>query len=159
MDESPLSTLPPELRAAIYELSLISDEPIPIRSGLRVGDIGSWTMPSLLQSCRQIRQEASPIYFKANIFHVVSQKLRIGRAWSPHNVFLTEWLGLLRDEERELLRTIHIDDMFYPEIEVRQRIENCKEEMSRSGLGIHQAAVFVELRRISGEARQGWVCE
>jgi hypothetical protein len=60
MDDS-LLRLPPEIRNAIYELTLVADE--RIRIGHKDNE---W--PALLKTCRQINSEAVSIYLLGNTF-------------------------------------------------------------------------------------------
>lgn len=54
--------LPAEIRNIIYEQALASKNPIRIVPDLRI------LLPSLLQVNRQIRQEASTIFYRSNVF-------------------------------------------------------------------------------------------
>lgn len=60
--DSPLLALAPELRNKIYRLVLVSDAAIDI------GSESSPTPPRLLGTCRQIRHEATSIYYHENTF-------------------------------------------------------------------------------------------
>ncbi|KAK5704354.1 hypothetical protein LTR97_003372 [Elasticomyces elasticus] len=60
-----LLTLPPELRNRIWEHSLVSPEP-PVRI-----DNETWRQPPLIRTCKQIRQEAAPMYYGLNKFSII----------------------------------------------------------------------------------------
>ena len=61
-DYSPLLELPAELRNNIYRYALVSDDPIYITpDGLR-------TRKALLQTCEQIKNEATGIFYAENVF-------------------------------------------------------------------------------------------
>lgn len=64
MEDSPLSRLPTELRNEIYHLALIEENPVLINSDTR----RVWRAPALLQTCRQLRAEASPVFLGNNAF-------------------------------------------------------------------------------------------
>jgi hypothetical protein len=65
--ESPLMALPPETRNRMYRLVLVEADPNTIRSHpVRLAP----TPPALLQTCQQIRQEASSIYYQENLFRI-----------------------------------------------------------------------------------------
>ncbi|KAK5704352.1 hypothetical protein LTR97_003370 [Elasticomyces elasticus] len=66
---SRLLDLPPELRNAIYEYALVIHQPITISK------TSQWTQPGLLRACKQIRQEAAPIYYGMNQFHIYCPSL------------------------------------------------------------------------------------
>jgi hypothetical protein len=57
--------LPPELRNTIYRFSLVGTEDIIIN------DCNKPQSPSLLPTCRQIRQEAMEIYYQESEFHIM----------------------------------------------------------------------------------------
>jgi hypothetical protein len=52
--------MPPELRLIVYEMLLISTFCIPLVHGV--------VEPALLQVCKQIRAEASPVFYRHNQF-------------------------------------------------------------------------------------------
>lgn len=57
-----LRTIPPELRNRIYAYTLVQEQPIELSTG------SSKNTSALLRTCRQIRQEASPMFYTANEF-------------------------------------------------------------------------------------------
>jgi len=63
--QSPILKLPPELRNAIYRCVLISDTPIDVSERNE-----NLTPCYLLATCRQIRAEASKMYYSENTFSV-----------------------------------------------------------------------------------------
>lgn len=97
METSPFLKLPAELRKCIYELALIKQGPITVdRKKRKLG------ISPLLQTCRQIRAEASAIYFGRNTFKV---------GYDLENCSydsLVKWLSSLQREHREALRRIRI---------------------------------------------------
>lgn len=60
---SRLLSLAPELRNRIYRFTLLERDQIEIEAGVSIP-----LPPSLLQTCRQIRQEASGIYYEESRF-------------------------------------------------------------------------------------------
>lgn len=64
-----LTRLPPELRNLIYEMVLLRSTPIRIRTWRR--DFVGRQAP-LLKTCRQIRNEALPIFYQSNTFRFIS---------------------------------------------------------------------------------------
>lgn len=94
MDQSPLSILPPELRNRIYDLTLVENDNITTNV-TPMYDTPSrlWKPPPILQSCRQLRAEALPVYYGSNTF-VVEQN-----SWlEPH--ILESFLGTIGLEAR-----------------------------------------------------------
>lgn len=61
--ESPLLDLPPELRNEIYRYTLHASDWLVVDGRMP-------EEPGLLSACRQIRTEASPIYYFENWFHI-----------------------------------------------------------------------------------------
>lgn len=104
MDHSPLARLPPELRIIIYELVLLSDDPI------KLYDVPlpfkPWKAPNLLQCCRQLKNEASGVYYGENIFVADFSP-------SGDKQALAGWLHTLEPAAHALIRNIRLDDVFY----------------------------------------------
>lgn len=160
MDNSPLEKLPPELRVMIYEFALLKACPIEIlwyKQYEKDLTIRKWTAPSILQVCRQIRIEAGPVYFGANTFNCDTADCEKGRAYSPHNMAIAEWLEVIDETQRNMLRVIRVDDLTYAPEEVKGRVQNFKEEMNRFGLNVDQAEVFVELCEADRPALRSYV--
>lgn len=61
----PFLDLPGELRNHIYRYSLVTVDSIAITDG---GKVPLWMPPAVLATCRQIRNEALPIYYIENSF-------------------------------------------------------------------------------------------
>lgn len=76
--DSPLLALAPELRNDIYRHVLVSDAAIDI------GSESSATQPSILQTCRQIREEAESIYYHENIFAATASPYGMGNYLRVH---------------------------------------------------------------------------
>lgn len=73
METSPLLDLPPELRTMIYEFTLLEEKNIEIGNAASHPPVQqTWRAPSLLQTCRQVRNEASAIYYSRNIFNMLA---------------------------------------------------------------------------------------
>ncbi|KAK5117159.1 hypothetical protein LTR85_008927 [Meristemomyces frigidus] len=78
---SRLLALPPELRDEIYRFALVEEK--------IVVDATRHTTPGVLRTCRQIRKEASPIFYRENAFVVVAMDLRAPvpvQHWFNHRV-------------------------------------------------------------------------
>lgn len=60
-----LLSLPAELRNRIWSLTLLETERIDMSHKCR------YRIPGLLSACRQIREEAAPIYYSENHFNFV----------------------------------------------------------------------------------------
>lgn len=74
MDNSPLRTLPTEIRDYIYELSLQEESPIRVFTGGREGRKSGFRLwfhhpnldtekPGLLMACKEIRAESLGVYY------------------------------------------------------------------------------------------------
>ena len=101
LQDSPLLDLPSELRNKIYELALISDEPVHVYGG-------SVGRPPLLRACKQIAIEASGIFFANNRFiaHLAGVDVpkfhRTLIAIGPHHAGLIPHLCLKLNLRKEL---------------------------------------------------------
>ncbi|KXT03552.1 hypothetical protein AC579_149 [Pseudocercospora musae] len=93
MDNSPLSTVPPELRTYIYEFCLITQTVRPII----VNNPSQPSPPALLQTCRQIRKECENLYYASNSFILTLPD----KSSTTH--FFAEWLETIRAENRKVL--------------------------------------------------------
>ena len=112
-DVPSLSTLPGEVRNAIYEALFIREDPIQIHaktinrlgyhSGYRSESIISGT--ALLQSCRQIQHEATAVCYARHVFRLVlpaSTDDEDGLIWAM------EWLRII-GKQSSYLRVIQLD--------------------------------------------------
>ena len=102
-----LLALPAELRAIIFELALVQDELIIIHYPDRNVDFDecpAWIRPGLLQSCRQIREEASVLYFSENRFLIEITD------WDYGDFFLDamRWLKSLGKTNAEALQYLEV---------------------------------------------------
>ena len=75
--DSRLLKLPAELRNAIYTLALSFDEDI------MVSTVHKLRRPALLKTCKQIRAEATLLYFSSTTFHLVISptELKFTKTW------------------------------------------------------------------------------
>lgn len=155
MDQSPLSRLPAELRYQIWEYALLSDTEVLV-SDTRYK---RWRSPALLRCCRELRTEASGLYYTGNTFVfkgcdigcslVVSFGRELG--CTEHvEIPLASWLLLLDASSRALVRSIHLADFLYQPDRAKMRIEKCKENLESQGLSVHGAALWVTTAPPSG---------
>ncbi|PIB00785.1 hypothetical protein CB0940_02163 [Cercospora beticola] len=73
MDSSPFGTLPAELRNDIYELVLLSEEPILVHceAAATPGVPRKYRyLPGIIATCKQVRNECEQIFFKRNTSQV-----------------------------------------------------------------------------------------
>ena len=148
MENSPPQKLPSELRMTIYELILI--EPARIRITGRRGDPQVWRMPGLLQTCRQLRTEASPTYFQSNTFEVFPlsyskrdryDELILITIWD----MISEWLQGLENLHRPMLRSICMDGTGYVEDRFTSNVDNLARKLVHRTLGLEQVEVFSDV--------------
>lgn len=133
MDYSPLSRLPAELRNYIYELVCVTDNPIIISFRY------FWDPPMLLQTCRQLRAEAAPIYYGDNIFHAEEGQLSTLGS-------LEMWLRTIGEEARRLIRTIHFShlDAYFNVFSVedaKHESRCCEELMKINGVVVPEGSI------------------
>ncbi|KAK3678000.1 translation initiation factor eIF-2B subunit alpha [Recurvomyces mirabilis] len=96
--KSRLLALPAELRQQIYEYSLVQSDEIVVRLAIR----RYWRPPALLQTCREIRHEATPTYYADNTFYIYAPQ----HAGCPSAYWLWDWLRCLPESTRTWLRTL-----------------------------------------------------
>lgn len=94
--QSPLLSLPGELRNRVYEHVFLHEHPIDASTYDKMQDRRAAT-PPLLRTCHQLTIEGASIFFSKNIFAV-------GRARS----YDTEWLEKLASEHRSLLTEVRM---------------------------------------------------
>ncbi|KAK5112292.1 hypothetical protein LTR85_011564 [Meristemomyces frigidus] len=82
--DSQLLALPPELRNIIYRCVLVSDTPINISCEASI------TPPTLLDTCRRIREEAISIYYHENTFAATAPTFGNPSSTSNH---VLEWFA------------------------------------------------------------------
>lgn len=95
---SPLLSLPAELRNSIYEYTFLLS-PVELRPRKRPSNPkGRLTASGLLLACKQIHQEAMPIYYSATTFYLdVAPVSRIA-----------EWAKSIGPLRRQLIQDIHL---------------------------------------------------
>jgi len=97
-NESRLLRLPAKIRNTIYHMVLVDDTPVYIkhRAAHSTEMSENRRQPGLLRVGRQIRQEASPIYYGMNTFYVIYVV-----QWPPAKLWIdsfgTDRIRLLRD--------------------------------------------------------------
>ena len=98
--QSPLLSLPAELRTAIWRHALITKPmvPVPIIDGSRPRK-----PPSILSACQQIRQEASPVYYGENTFHFAVPFFADGKST------LARWFQALSKEQRNWIKEVNME--------------------------------------------------
>lgn len=101
MESSRLGALPAELRIRIYEYILAQQTRIDVTRTMGLwGQASIWKSPALLQTCRQLRSEASDIYYGENTFygtHLV---------YDQFDRTLCHWLRALAPQNRSSIRRI-----------------------------------------------------
>ena len=120
MDTSLLIQLPGEIRNRIYELVLYHSDKITIRimTGTpEVANTYAYNEPikhflGLLSTCKQIRYEASPVFYEMNTFALVSHY--DGELQKHHNTErwrngLRVWLNQIGERNRSYLSRVEID--------------------------------------------------
>lgn len=123
--------LPPELRNRIYE-EVLSSAPDPI--------VVRWcdpkcSSPSLLRTCRKIRDEASGFYYGNNTFKFA------------HVDLPTRWVGALGRKHQSMIRAIFLATGPYGGVrsldEAKARLDRTLGDWTRRGFAIPCDAVLV----------------
>lgn len=137
MDNSPLMRLPPELRNRIYDLVVIESQPITI--SIRKRRFGTpMRPPALLHNCRQLRAEASPVYYSSNIFIAEEgQRSTLGP--------LETWLRMIGEEARGLVHRIHFNVYFLsPSLKDAKHESRCCEElMAMNSVVVPEGSIYL----------------
>ena len=125
MDNSIISTLPPEIRAWIFELVLCTNGPITVDFSKREAQLSS-PPPSLeilaiTRTCKQLRAESASFFWKGNTFRMATHALDLGpKGTEVHldsvNMLVTHWHQLLHTwlllipiKYRTLMQAFEID--------------------------------------------------
>lgn len=144
MDNSPLSRLPAELRNTIYTLVLVTGKET-VLCETNDNESFHWQPPALLHACSQLRLEASPIYYAANIF-TVNCKLRenFEELHERTDAALAAWLrDALDAQARSLVREVRLLDDVYEDYQVAPRIRRCEEILEAEGGRMEHGKIFV----------------
>lgn len=120
MEASPLMKLPGELRNRIYELALFQASDITVFvSGVRphlFHPTETQNILSLMETCKDMRAEASPIFYQVNKFVLIAKYLGeryTGDIKNPRNTQwergLNDWLDQLGPRNVKALSHIEVD--------------------------------------------------
>ncbi|KXT05989.1 hypothetical protein AC578_308 [Pseudocercospora eumusae] len=148
-----LESLPLTLRRPIYDLLLISSKPIEIHPKARRASVKSRSeeqpqpvlgRPAILQTCKQIREEATPIHYEKNIFVI---------PWGFPNLGCT-WLDSLTIAQRRSLRDVRFcygDGAFWTVYDARIALSSLKTALAKSGslLDLTEAKLWVPVCEFS----------
>lgn len=132
--QSPLLRLPQRLRHFIYEYVLVCQDPIEIHPKARRNSVVSRSqerhqpprLSSLLQVCRQIRNEASPVFYEQNTFIV---------PWGFPNLGC-RWLDELTTAQRQSLRDVRFcygDGAFWTVYDAKVALSSLQAGLKKSG--------------------------
>ena len=95
---------------------------------------------ALLSTCRQIRSEASAIFYARNTF-VIHGINGCGDA------AVTDWLSTIEEDTRPVLRKVYIHGQVYSTDGAFDRIKRCHACVTASGIAIKNTVLFVEVDR------------
>lgn len=133
MEHSPLGKLPPELRNNIYDLALPQEREITL---VRTCKDDPWQPPALLQVCRQLRSEASSMFYSSVGFKVFY--------WSHLAVMLAN----LRAQDRSLISRIYLFGKYVEdEDEASKEASRFRRMLRAKGAAMDKAKVFVEVHK------------
>jgi hypothetical protein len=118
-----LLKLPTELQLDIYELVVVEDQPLlvncPCNSSYRgrweegqteeqrweKGEIRPPQQPALTRTCRAVRENALPIFYKENIFRASYCNATVSDLSAP-----IQWFRMIGQSNREMLRHFYFYD-------------------------------------------------
>ncbi|KAK0277843.1 hypothetical protein LTR35_009679 [Friedmanniomyces endolithicus] len=144
--------LPPELRNHIYEYLLLGGEdeaPVHVTDCLseerglppiilQAGSEELWQPPAILQTCQQIRDEATPVYYTTNTFDVFVDSRDLERT-------ICHWLTALGSHIRDKIRTIHLG-LMYDRLEVAETgLEMFDDMLNKADCRVRQGTISVEV--------------
>lgn len=95
MDSSPFARLPGELRNQIWRLSVIKPDGVNMSYKQRTSN-----EPTLLATCRQIRREASGIYYAENAFFADTEY--------SANFYMNDWLSTIGATRAGMIRDLRV---------------------------------------------------
>jgi hypothetical protein len=135
-----------ELRNRIYTYVLVDD--ILVEKGMIMVSqdpiFQACRPPALLHTCRQVRKEASGIYFSQNAFTVIPN--RSGKEDTSEQSLVT-WLQVLGVVQIALLRDVKVDDYYRScELEAKCSLKVIRDSLTEAGIGMKRGAVAVEVR-------------
>lgn len=141
MDDSPLSSLPPELRNQIYRDVLVQDRPIKIDDEFytpRMRVLGHHGSLALLKTCRQVFSEASAVFYPLNTF------VSLAYRYETANYKLANLLRALRQETQGLLRCVGIGNRLrYCLLDSDRRLTDCREWLRKNGLELGRTRLIL----------------
>jgi len=144
--------LPPELRNHIYEYLLLGGEDeAPVRVTdclaeergllpiiLQAGSEELWQPPAILQTCQQIRGEATPVYYTTNTFDVVVDSRNLERT-------ICHWLSALGHQIRDKIRAIHLG-LMYDRLELAETgLEMFDDMLNEAKCQVRQGTISVQV--------------
>jgi len=147
-----LLDLPPELRNHIYEYLLLGGEDeAPVRVTdclleerglppiiLQAGSEEIWQPPAILQTCQQIRDEATPVYYTTNTFDVFVDSRNLERT-------ICRWLTALGSHIRDKIRTIHLG-LMYDRLDVAETgLEMFDDMLNEVDCQVRQGTISVQV--------------
>jgi len=155
-----LSRLPAELRNVIYELAVVELEPIILTSYNPHSEVSTrmWKAPGLLQTCAQIRAEASSVYYEMNTFNCGPQ-----REFGEINEELCDWSVHIDSKQRRLVRTVQLDDSWYPADKIDEEVAFCKRQLEKRDTALPNVRILLEVRAnaavvwYEADAGRAWV--
>lgn len=141
---SPLLKLPPELHDHIYHEALVNPGPIMI------ADYDGTRAPSLLQTCQQIRSEASKIYYATNAFRI--------RSRTSCTKALVAWVRTIGDPERGMMSRVELPPgPFYSAWQAtRGEVASYEASLGKAGLSVGKGVLYVK-HRILLPDRGEWI--
>jgi len=162
-DKPPLLKLPPELRNRIY--GRIYEDILLSPKSIRV--LALWSASALLQTCRQIRGEASAIYYTGNTFRILCPRYfeddnveyKSFRHENDVCMQLMRWLRSLGRVTRQTIRKIYLDDHYYHGTEAgAASIGRYRQWLAAAGLKVDGCLLWVELA-IPGDLKLKWFAD
>lgn len=143
---SPLLELPPELRNTIYCLILIDGEP----TELNANSITTPNCTALLQTCTQIRSEATALFLASNSFQISIKMDESSKITSA-----AKWLGSLPAEHTRKIKVITL--LVYLLDAQRGEVDRCLEGLGQGGQGT-SAELSARMKKISNMKGGFWEC-
>lgn len=159
MEQSPLGKLSPELRNRIYHDVLVDVEDIinqrPHRERLKLQLKYQWQAPALLQTCKQVRNEAIAMYYSLNIFRFRPdwdwederelEELPERETKAQVNSLISSWFIMLGNRTGSLIRHIRSDCVVLQPRTACYRIATTKKRLQRKHVPLPVARIEVDV--------------
>ncbi|KAK5129819.1 hypothetical protein LTR08_002796 [Meristemomyces frigidus] len=173
MDNSPFNDLPAELRVRIYTAALCPTEGVGISFALDK----DWNTPNerpvylsskarllaLTATCKQMREECTPVFFSVNTFHLHPRRTMV-HVPNAHYKLLSKWLACIGTHNTSLLKKVVVNlfewDCFWTGPGEARLTDLFADELhagSRSSRDIYHIIIDLDWSKYIGSVEVPWI--